>query len=318
MIDSGKKVELLDPKIDYVFKRIFGEKGDEDILMSLINAILKGNPTIKELELLNTEYPKEGADRKGCRFDILAKTDNDVTINIEMQYRNDKYISDRIIYYSDLLSLNKADSASENKLSRNYSGGDFYGNKKVISIWIFAENLTRRKKAISEIFPTFKENGEDNWEVVSENQRIIILELNKYQTTNDNFKDLLTNWVNFLKTPEYLENNPLKIENNELDKAIDKLEIMSKNDQERYYIQSIKDYERDRASEKYWESVEARNKGLKEGLDKGLKEGLNKGLKEGEKNKSIEIAKNMLKDNVDINIISKYSGLSIEEINELK
>ena len=48
MIDSGRKVELLDPKIDYVFKRIFGEKGSEDILMSLINAILKGNPVIKE------------------------------------------------------------------------------------------------------------------------------------------------------------------------------------------------------------------------------------------------------------------------------
>ena len=310
MIDSGRKVELLDPKIDYVFKRIFGEKGSEDILMSLINAILKGNPVIKELELLNTEYPKEGTDRKGCRFDILAKTDNDVTINIEMQYRNDKYINDRIIYYSDRIFVDE------------YKEGDFYGNKKVISIWIFAENLTRRKKAISEIFPTFKENGEDNWEVVTENQRIIILELNKYQMTNDNFKDLLTNWVNFLKTPEYLENNPLKIENNELDKAIDKLELMSKNDQERYYIQSIKDYERDRASEKYWESVEARKEGLKEGLNKGLKEGLNKGLKEGKleglKEKSIEIAKNMLKDNVDINIISKYSGLSVNEINLLK
>ena len=85
MIDSGKKVELLDPKIDYVFKRIFGEKGSEDILMSLINAILKGNPVIKELELLNTEYSKEGFIRKGCQFDILAKTDNNVTINIEMQ-----------------------------------------------------------------------------------------------------------------------------------------------------------------------------------------------------------------------------------------
>ena len=227
-----------------------------------------------------------------------------------MQYRNDKYINDRIIYYSDRIFVDE------------YKEGDFYGNKKVISIWIFAENLTRRKKAISEIFPTFKENGEDNWEVVTENQRIIILELNKYQMTNDNFKDLLTNWVNFLKTPEYLENNPLKIENNELDKAIDKLELMSKNDQERYYIQSIKDYERDRASEKYWESVEARKEGLKEGLNKGLKEGLNKGLKEGKleglKEKSIEIAKNMLKDNVDINIISKYSGLSVDEINLLK
>ena len=306
MIDSGKKVELLDPKIDYVFKRIFGEKGDEDILMSLINAILKGNPTIKELELLNTEYPKEGADRKGCRFDILAKTDNDVTINIEMQYRNDKYISDRIIYYSDRIFVEE------------YKEGDFYGNKKVISIWIFAENLTRRKKAISEIFPTFKENGEDNWEVVSENQRIIILELNKYKTTNDNFKDLLTNWVNFLKTPEYLENNPLKIENNELDKAIDKLEIMSKNDQEMYYIQSIKDYERDIASEKYWESVEARNKGLKEGLDNGLKKKKKKGLDKGLKEGKIEMVRNMLKDNVDINIISKYSGLSIDEIKNIE
>ena len=40
----SEKVKLLDPKIDYVFKRIFGEKGDENILMSLINSILKGNP----------------------------------------------------------------------------------------------------------------------------------------------------------------------------------------------------------------------------------------------------------------------------------
>ena len=30
------------------------------------------------------------------------------------------------------------------------------------------------------------------------------------------------------------------------------------------------------------------------------------------------MARNMLKDNVDINIISKYSCLSIEEINKLK
>ena len=84
--------------------------------------------------------------------------------------------------------------------------------------------------------------------------------------TNDNFRDLLTNWVNFLKTPEYLENNPLKIENEELDKAIDKLEFMSKKYEERYYIQSMEDYERDKLSEKYWESVEARKEGLKEGL----------------------------------------------------
>ena len=39
---------------------------------------------------------------------------------------------------------------------------------------------------------------------------------------------------------------------------------------------------------------------------------------EGEKNKQIEIAKSMLKDKVDIDIISKYTGLTKEEITNLK
>lgn len=38
---------------------------------------------------------------------------------------------------------------------------------------------------------------------------------------------------------------------------------------------------------------------------------------EGEKSKQIEIAKNMLQDNVEIEFISKYSGLSIDEISKL-
>ena len=57
--------------------------------------------------------------------------------------------------------------------------------------------------------------------------------------------------------------------------------------------------------------------GIKKGREEGIKVGIEKGIEKGEKNKSIEIARNMLKDNVDINIISKYSGLSIEEIKKL-
>ena len=69
--------------------------------MFLIDAILRGNQVIKELELLNTEYPKERIIRNSCKFDILAKTDNNIKINIEMQYINNKNINDRIVYYSD-------------------------------------------------------------------------------------------------------------------------------------------------------------------------------------------------------------------------
>lgn len=44
----------------------------------------------------------------------------------------------------------------------------------------------------------------------------------------------------------------------------------------------------------------------------------NDGIIKGEKSKQLEIAKNLLSENIDINIISKSTGLSIEEINNLK
>ena len=47
-------------------------------------------------------------------------------------------------------------------------------------------------------------------------------------------------------------------------------------------------------------------------------EGLKEGHEEGSKEKSIEIAKNMLEENVSLDKIVKYTGLSIEEIEKLK
>ena len=261
MIDTGKKVKLLDPKNDYVFKKIFGEKGDEDILMSLINSILKGNPVIKELELLNTEYPKEGIENKGCHFDILAKTDNGISINIEMQYRKNRNLKDRIIYYSDRINVNE------------YKVGQQYGDRKIISIWVFAENFTDRKEAISEVFPCFKENKEDKWEVFTENKRIILFELQKYKVDNENFRDILSGWVNFLQTPEILDNDIIKPNNKELEKAIEKLEYISKNQQDKYIIDAFNDYERDYYNDLNYEKQE----GIKEGEKKGREEGLKVG-----------------------------------------
>ena len=54
------------------------------------------------------------------------------------------------------------------------------------------------------------------------------------------------------------------------------------------------------------------------GHEEGLKEGLEKGKQEGSLEKSIETAKKMLQDNLDFNIISKYTDLSIEEVEKLK
>jgi hypothetical protein len=40
---------LLDPKLDYVFKTIFGVDDRKPLLISFLNALFKGNPHIKAL-----------------------------------------------------------------------------------------------------------------------------------------------------------------------------------------------------------------------------------------------------------------------------
>ena len=58
--------------------------------------------------------------------------------------------------------------------------------------------------------------------------------------------------------------------------------------------------------------------GMEKGMKKGMEKGLEKGMKKGMNQKALDIARNMLADGVDINLIMKYSGLTQEQIEKLK
>ena len=62
----------------------------------------------------------------------------------------------------------------------------------------------------------------------------------------------------------------------------------------------------------------AKQEGLAEGIEIGKAEGLELGMAEGKNQKALDIARNMLADGVDINLIIKYSGLTQEQIEKLK
>ena len=59
-------------------------------------------------------------------------------------------------------------------------------------------------------------------------------------------------------------------------------------------------------------------KGIKVGLQKGLQEGLLKGHQEGMQEVRKEVVLKMLKEEMDLQLISKITGLSKREINKLK
>ena len=56
---------------------------------------------------------------------------------------------------------------------------------------------------------------------------------------------------------------------------------------------------------------------LNEERIKGREEGLKEGIEQGEKNKAISMAKNMKARDMDLNLISELTGLSIQEIKNL-
>ena len=49
----------------------------------------------------------------------------------------------------------------------------------------------------------------------------------------------------------------------------------------------------------------------------GYDDGKEAGLKEGAKKEKVSIAKNLLKDGIPIDVVSKNTGLSVEELNKL-
>src|SRR5690348_10839557 len=72
--EPGKKKELVDLRIDYAFKQLFGSKGNERILIEFLNVLLKLplEKQIREVTLLNTEILKEYAKDKKSILDILV------------------------------------------------------------------------------------------------------------------------------------------------------------------------------------------------------------------------------------------------------
>ena len=62
----------------------------------------------------------------------------------------------------------------------------------------------------------------------------------------------------------------------------------------------------------------AEQRGFDRGKSEGFASGKSEGIEQGINQRNLEIANNLLKQNVDINIISMATGLTIEEIKALK
>ena len=279
--------KLLDPKIDYVFKRIFGYVGNEEITKELLSSIIQkeitniklDNKTILEKDLLE--------DKVGI-LDIRAKIEDKINCNIEMQIVDRKNIEKRILYYwSKLYSMNLK------------VGKDYENLEKVIVILITDYEIDSLKEI--QKYQTKWNIREEEYQkvILTEVMEIYIIELPKYEKYKEKTKnDSLNRWIKFIKEPGGMEMG----EDKAIQKAKEVLEEISKDERERYLAELREKYILDQ------KAIEDA------GYDKGLKDGMIQGKKEEKK----KIAKNLLKLNMSIEQIKEVTGLTEEEIKKLK
>ena len=270
---------------DYFIRYFFGLKGHEDLLLSFINAIMIDSnfATFKSVEILNPFNLSEKANNKESIVDLKAITEDGIIVIIEIQTYSTKNFFERTLYY----------------WSKNYSSVLKKGNKyeklrPVISINLIDDILFNRTDNRMHTCYLLKEKNSN--EILTDHLQLHYVEIPKFDENAD-IKKELKNWILFLKSNKEEDMSQLLKEDTIFEKAINKYNYFTDNED------LLNEYDRREAYLVYQASL---MRGSRE-------EGKLEGLKEGQ----ISMAKAMKKDGVDINLFSKYTGLTIEEIEKL-
>ena len=292
---------LLDPKMDFVFKNIFGSEKHPNILISFLNATLKPKDLITEVEIKNTDLNKGYIEDKFSRLDVKATTSNDEIINIEIQLKNEYNMIKRSLYYWSKLYSEQLNE-----------GEDYSLLKRTICI-----NILNFKYLKTRMFHSVYRMKEIHTnEELSDIQEIHFIEIPKLEDGSDE-KDMLVAWIEFLKNPESEKVRSLEMSVDEIREAKDELIKMSNDDTQRELYEMRAKTLRDKISA----LNEAERNGIKKGREEGRKEGIEEGIKEGiekgEKNKAIEIAKSLINLGLDKESIAKSTGLDLWEVEKL-
>ena len=278
-------MELLKPTNDYVFKRIFGQKKNSDILKDLLQAILP-NWNIKNVEprqevQLETDFITD----KVCRLDILATLDDGTKVDIEMQMRNYNDIEARSLFYT----TREYHQSLEN-------GQDYIEIPKSIGIWISNFNVFNDEGPFHEIV-RLRRDYEN--QIFTDKIEMHYLQLPKFKQKCKRISNKLEEWLTFISFENVEE---LKmIENEKIKKAEEELEYLSGDEAERRIAWLRETAELDRK----FAMTAARDQGKAEGRAEGRAESMK------------IVAQKLLAKNMDIDSIIELTGLTKEEIEKL-
>jgi predicted transposase/invertase (TIGR01784 family) len=287
-------MKFADPKNDVAFKKIFGDEKHKEVLISFLNSILdfKDEKTIVDVTLSNTYQLSQIEELKDTILDIKAKNQNGEEFIVEMQKKGGSNFTKRSLYYTSKAYVNQIDKAI-----------DFKKLKKVYYIAIVNFNIFENISFISRHLiinqETIKQDIKD--------MEFTFVELKKFNLPLSKCDTIVKKWIYFINNASSLELIPKELENiKEFKIAFQTANTYSWNKDEL----EIYDY----ILLKEANDIDA----IRTAENKGIEKGIVKGIEKGKLEEKINIAKNLLLANVDINLISTTTNLTIKQIEDLK
>jgi len=281
--------KILDPLLDYVFKKIFGNEKNKGILIDFLNSleVEAQKEKIVDLRIVSNANEKRFKRDKSSSMDIKAMLDNGNYVNIEVQILPFENMPQRSLYYWSKI------------YSDQLKQGQDYGElKKTIIVNVLGYNQFTHNK----IHSIYSIREKDLREKMLDDLEIHYIELKKIGKSDQQLNDNLQSWLLFLTDPENRKLAEMGKEKEEMGKAINLLEELSKSEEERMIAEDREKFLRDQLSLR----IAALKRGKREGHEEGINEGIELGKKEG----IIETAKNLLRLGFSTEQIIKATGLT--------
>ena len=286
-------IDNLNKKNDCFIRYLFSDEGNENIVLDFINGVMidLNFQTFNNVVILNPS-PTAGfslnltkyLDGKESIVDVpkgrRAKciTEDNQTVIIEIQLQGNQYFIRRSLYY-----WANSYSSLLNK-SENYTKLSPVISINVLDFTLFND--------IDDFHSCYLLKEIKHNKILTDHCMLHYIELPKFNLNND--KEKLSSWIKFFKG----ENMSNLIKENNIFEEVEKrcqsfidsdplINAYRKKEWNEYFYKDMMNVERE------------------------------EGFKEGEKNKAISMAKSMKTKNLDINLISEITGLTIDEIKKL-
>jgi predicted transposase/invertase (TIGR01784 family) len=296
--------KYIDPLVDFAFKKIFGSEPNKDLLIAFLNEVFRGRKYIVDLVYNKNEHPGDLKDEGSAIFDLLCTGDKGERFIIEVQRAKQGYFKERALFYTSRLISDQAPKGKRNAWGYN-----------ITEVYLIAllEDFTLEDSPANSYLHDICLCNRDTGEIFYDKLGYTYIELSKFVKTETDLGTDLDKWLYVLKNMSRMEKIPVYLRKPIFEKLFSIAEYTNLTKEEKAMYDSSLKYKWDNKNVLDYAVSTAEARGEAKGMEKGMEKGIEKGKLE----ESIAIAHEMKKDGLPLAQISKFTKLSVEEIEKL-